>query len=138
MARAHFERKIIMSDISSIGGFNTSYLDTLSTMSKDANRAEKTADAVKGVNSDMTKEELEKAAKSFESYFVEQILKEMKQSVDNINGPTNSTAEKYTEYFMDSTIQTLAEEIVDKYGQQFTDTMVEQMARNYNIDAKEQ
>jgi hypothetical protein len=38
---------------------------------------------------------------------------------------------------MDSTIQSLAETLVDEFGGNFTDQMVEQMARNYGIDISE-
>ena len=72
---------------------------------------------------------------SFESYFVEQMLKEMKKSVDAINGDKDKDpfVSSTVDYFMDSTIQTLAAQMVEDYGSSFTDTMVEQLKRNYNI-----
>lgn len=90
-----------------------------------------------GLSSSSTKAELEDAAKSFEAYFVEQILKEMKESVDSTNSDEDSTVSQYTDFYMDSTLQSLAEELVDEFGGNFTDSMVEQMARNYGIDISE-
>ena len=45
---------------------------------------------------------------------------------------------QYTDFYMDSTLQTLAEDIVDKCGGNLTDTLVSQMARNYGIDISDE
>ena len=128
-----------MSDISSLGSLTSSYMETIAENNANANRATSTTEGLNNLSSSATKEELEEAAKSFEGYFVEQVIKKMKESVDNINGDEESSvASKYKDYFMDSTITTLAEDIVDKYGENFTETMVEQMGRNYGINLTEE
>lgn len=126
-----------MSDISALGGLSSSYLDNLTTQATTKNTADGVTSKVSGLSSQSTKEELEAAAKSFESYFVEQILKEMKESVDDVNQDSDASLSQYTDFYMDSTIQTLAEELVEEFGGNFTDSMVEQMARNYGINLEE-
>ena len=96
--------------------------------------AGKAKSAVKGISEDSSEEELESAVKSFESYFVEQILKEMKESINNINGEDeDSSASMMTDMYMDSTIQQIAADMVEKYGDTMTDSLVAQLKRNYGM-----
>lgn len=114
-----------------------SYINTLTSTAKttvDTNRAQK---SVSGLNANSTKEELESAAKSFEAYFVEQMLKEVKETFTS-EEDSDSTVSQMKDFYMDSTIQSLSETLVDEFGGNFTDQMVEQMARNYGIDISEE
>ncbi len=114
-----------------------SYINTLTSTAKttvDTNRAQQ---SVSGLSSESTKEDLEKAAKSFEAYFVEQMLKEVKETFTSEDEDSDSTVSSMKDFYMDSTIQSLAETLVDEFGGTFTDQMVEQMARNYGIDISE-
>lgn len=114
-----------------------SYINTLTSTAKttvETNRAQK---SVSGLSAESTKEDLEKAAKSFEAYFVEQVLKEVKETFTPEEDDSDSTVSQMKDFYMDSTIQNLAETLVDEFGGTFTDQMVEQMARNYGIDISE-
>ena len=123
--------------MASIDGFSSAYLDNIK-MQQELQRSQqsssKTKSAINGLSDQPTEQELTDAVKSFESYFVEQMLKEMKKSVDAINDDDKDPFVSSTvDYFMDSTIQTIAEQMVNDYGSNFTDTMVAQLKRNYNI-----
>lgn len=60
----------------------TSYLDQLTENTKSADRTSKVQSGLSNLSSTSTKEELEEAAKTFEAYFVEQLLKEEKKSIE--------------------------------------------------------
>lgn len=124
----------------------TGALDTMSiynnqALNKSQAEAEKITNAANNITSDYTREDLEKAAKSFESYMVEQVMKQVKKNMGvNLTGSMNSEdniMSQYSDMYMDSTIKTLAEDIVNKYGGNFTESMVQQMARNYGISLDE-
>lgn len=81
-------------------------------------------------------EDLKSAMKSFESYFVEQIIKEVKKTNDALKSDDDDTdgwAGQMSDMYMDSTISTLASEIVDRYGDDYTDQMVDHMKLEYGI-----
>lgn len=112
----------------------TSYLDQLTENTKSADRTSKVQSGLSNLSSTSTKEELEEAAKTFEAYFVEQLLKEEKKSIEAMRtNQEGSTASQYKDLYMDTVIQDISAQIVDKYGSRFTDSMVEQMMRSYGI-----
>ena len=112
----------------------TSYLDQLTENTKSADRTSKVQSGLSNLSSTSTKEELEEAAKTFEAYFVEQLLKEEKKSIEAMRtNQEDSTASQYKDLYMDTVMQDISAQIVDKYGSRFTDSMVEQMMRNYGI-----
>ena len=112
----------------------TSYLDQLTENTKSADRASKVQSGLSNLSSTSTKEELEEAAKTFEAYFVEQLLKEEKKSIEAMRtNQEDSTASQYKDLYMDTVMQDISAQIVDKYGSRFTDSMVEQMMRSYGI-----
>lgn len=120
----------------------TNYLDnaySLANQEKVNAVGERVSSTLNSVNADYTKEDLEDAAKSFESYFVEQVIKEVKDSTELFGSDDeDSIMSQYTDFYMDSTISSLASEIVENMGGAFTDSMVAQMARNYGIDLDEE
>ena len=89
-----------------------------------------------GISKDSSYEELENAAKQFESYLLEQTIKEAKKSIDELKGEEKEDpyASQTTELFMDQTIQTIAATMVDQYAQRLTKDMADQMARNMGIE----
>lgn len=112
----------------------TSYLDQLTENTKSADRTSKVQSGLSNLSSISTKEELEEAAKTFEAYFVEQLLKEEKKSIEAMRtNQEDSTASQYKDLYMDTVMQDISAQIVDKYGSRFTDSMVEQMMRSYGI-----
>ncbi len=118
-----------------IGGLGNAYLDNAITQNQfERQQAQATSakSAADGLSSTSTREEMEEAAKSFEAYFVEQVMKEVKDSVD-LFGDADTATSMTTDYYLDATISTLARQLVDEYGQSFTDDMVDQMMRNYGV-----
>ncbi len=89
-----------------------------------------------GIDKDSTYEDLEGAAKQFESYLLEHTIKEFKKSMDELKGEEDKDdyASQTTDVFMDQTIQTIAESMVDQYGQRLTKELADQMARNVGVE----
>lgn len=88
-----------------------------------------------GLSASSTKEEVTEAVKSFESYFVEEMLKTMKDSVKIFSDKDSSDASQYVDYYMDFAIQEVASKMVDQYGGRITEDFVAQIQRNYGIDS---
>ncbi len=90
-----------------------------------------------GINKDSTYEELEDAAKQFESYLLEQTIKEVKNSLDEIKGEEEEDegyASQTRDIFLDQTIQNISSMMVNQYGQRMTKDLADQMARNMGIE----
>ncbi len=119
-------------DLTSIMNNSTNF--TAATAAANTASADKLKNSIRGVNSQTTREELEESAKSFEAYFVEQVMKQVKETNNMFSGEEDSTMSQLTDFYMDSTISDLSKQIVEDYGGSFTNSMVEQMARNYGID----
>ena len=125
--------------MSSIGtDFTTSYLNSLTSQASSLKKSQQASDvekAASGISKNSSKEELTNAAKTFESYFVEQVIKEVKKTNDELKGDddTDAYAQQMSDMYMDTTIQTLASDIVDDYGDRFTEDMVKNMQAQYGI-----
>jgi flagellar protein FlgJ len=125
--------------VSSIGtDFTTSYLNSLTSQASSLKNSQQASDvekAASGISKNSSKEELTNAAKTFESYFVEQVIKEVKKTNDELKGDddTDAYAQQVSDMYMDTTIQTLASDIVDDYGDRFTEDMVKNMQAQYGI-----
>ena len=82
-----------------------------------------------------TEKELYDACKQFESYLVEQVIKQMEKMVPK--SEESSSVSKYTDYFKDSMTQQMAEIITesnDGKGLGIAQTLYEQMKRNYGLE----
>lgn len=118
--------------------YSSSYLDVMNQQAQSLTDSKKTGDITKQAESlgkGSSTEDLKSAMKSFESYFVEQMIKEVKKTNDALkpDDDTDGWAGQMSDMYMDSTISTLASEIVDKYGDNFTDEMVDHMKLEYGI-----
>lgn len=112
----------------------SSMLDTTKANAA-ANSAASLKNSAGSVSSESTEEELLQVCNDFASYFVEEVLKEVKENMtmeDEEN--QDSSIQTLTDYHMDSTIELIADEVVDQVGGSFTQQLYEQMKRNYNID----
>ena len=98
-----------------------------------ANNVASLQNSLQGISSDSTEEELLQACKDFESYFVEEILKEVKENLTD-DEEEDSSISTLTDFHMDSVIELMADELVDEVGMSFTQQLYEQMKRNYNIE----
>ena len=119
-----------------IGGLGSAYLQNAIDQNKyerDQTSAAGAKKAAEGLSAESTRAEMTEAAKSFEAYFVEQVLKEMKDSVEIFGEDADMTTTMTSDYYLDATISTIAKELVDEYGDSFTEDMVDQMMRNYGV-----
>lgn len=109
----------------------SSYLNSQAVNGRNAEAASKVSNSISSVNANSSDEELTEAVESFESYMLEQVIKQVKKSVKPED--ENSSTSQMTEFYMDSTIQSLASTMVKEYGGNFTKDLVDQMKRNYGI-----
>ncbi len=101
---------------------------------KDENfKSDKIKNKAKGLSKNSTEEELRSAVKSFESYFVEQVLKEIHKSTKMFNDKGNTPVSQMKDLFMDNLYRDMATKIVDKTGKRYTDSLIDQMKRTYGI-----
>ncbi len=91
---------------------------------------------IKNVGSSSTADELKEVCKEFESYFMEQVYKEMFKSVGKSEGGDSSLA-SLVDYFKDTAIQTLATQTTDQNGGPLAQQLYKQMKRNYGITEEE-
>lgn len=94
--------------------------------------AEKLQNSVSGDYSTATDDELMDACKQFESYFLEQVFKEMEKTVTKSEDSDTSTS-NLVDFFKDSTIQELAADSTDNNSLGLAQMLYEQMKRNYNL-----
>ncbi|MBR6771154.1 MAG: rod-binding protein [Lachnospiraceae bacterium] len=78
-------------------------------------------------------EELLSACKEFESYFLEQIFKEMQKTVDVFKEEGSDPNENLVEFFRGNAIQDLAATSTETQGLGLAQMLFEQMKRNYNL-----
>ncbi len=98
------------------------------------NNANKIQNSLSGVSSNSTEDELLQVCKDFESYFVEEIIKEIKENLTTEEDEDDSSLSTMTDYNMDFAVQEIAEKVVDEVGTNFTQQLYEQMKRNYGIE----
>jgi flagellar protein FlgJ len=79
-----------------------------------------------------TDDELMDACKQFESYFLEQIFKEMEKTIVKAEDE-DSTNSQLEDYFKEETIKDLAEQSTDQNSLGLAQMLYEQMKRNYDI-----
>ena len=93
--------------------------------------------SVAGLSSNSTEEELKEVLEDFESYFLEQIIKKMKDTFTD-DDKESSVASQYTDTFMDYAIEDVADMLLEEVGGNMTQQLFEQMKRNYNIPTVEE
>lgn len=99
-----------------------------------ASGATSLSSSLSGLSKDSTDEELLQVCKDFESYFVEEVLKEVKENMTMEDEDEDSSLQTLTDFHMDSAIELIADEVVDDVCGNFTQQLYEQMKRNYGID----
>lgn len=92
--------------------------------------------SVNSLSSNSTDEELMEVLKDFESYFIEQMIKQMKETFTD-EDEESSMASQYTDTFMDYAIEDVADLLLEEVGGNMTQQLFEQMKRNYNIPTVE-
>lgn len=99
-----------------------------------ANQASSLQSSLNIISSDSSEDELMQVCKDFESYFVEEVLKEIKESLTSEDDEEDSSTSTLKDYYMDNVIELVADQVVDEVGTNFTQQLYEQMKRNYNIE----
>ncbi|MBD5540430.1 MAG: hypothetical protein HDR00_04435 [Lachnospiraceae bacterium] len=88
-------------------------------------------------NADMeskTDDELMEACKEFESYFLEQVFKEMEKTVSIFkDDEEDSSTSQLVDFFKESTITELASQSTDRNSLGLAQMLYDQMKRNYNL-----
>ena len=120
-------------DVSGITSMLNQTGATNATNSANSAKADSLKNSVNGLSSNSTDEELMEVLKDFESYFMEQIIKQMKETFTD-EDEESSMASQYTDTFMDYAIEEVADQLVDDIGGNMTQQLFEQMKRNYNIE----
>ena len=116
-------------DISSI---STNY--TVANADKSAEQSNSLQSSLKNISSDSSEEQLKGVIKDFESYFVEEVIKEVKKNLLPDDEEKDASLSTMTDYTMDFAVEKIADELIDQVGGNFTQSLYEQMKRNYNID----
>ena len=117
-----------------IGGINASaYGDFAMQESRNAS-----AEAIKGkiqkTSEKSSDDELWAACKSFESYFMEQVFKEMQKSVDALKPEqSDHSTSTLVDYFKDQTLQEICATSTETQSNGFAQMLYENMKRNYDI-----
>ena len=123
-------------DVSGITSMLNQTGATNATNSANSAKTDSLKNSVNGLSSNSTDEELMEVLKDFESYFVEQMIKQMKETFTD-EDEESSMASQYTDTFMDYAIEDIADILLDEVGGNMTQQLFEQMKRNYNIPTVE-
>ncbi len=124
-----------MDSISGISGI-TDYYSLQSENTKAAENAEKVTGKVGGISKDSSREEVKEAVRSFESYFLEQVIKQQKESVKAFSDDEDKDlyASQIEDMYSDRAIQQIAESMVKQNFEGVTDKFTDQIMRNYGIE----
>lgn len=106
--------------------YNSGYTETKTS-------ADKLQEKLGGDYSNATDEELMSVCKEFESYFVEQIFKEMRKSIPESEF-TSSATKNQNDYYQDALYQEYAKSVSEQGdGLGLAQMLYEQMKRNYDL-----
>ncbi len=114
-----------------VSGLTSGYTDYMNVQS-DNYKTEALKNTVSGDYSQASDEKLMDACKQFESYFLEQVLKEMEKTIPK-NEDSSESSSNMVDYFKDTTMQELAKESTDSNSLGLAQTLYEQMKRNYSV-----
>lgn len=103
-----------------------------------AGQASKSANKISNLsNADMagkTDDELMEVCKEFESYFLEQIFKEMEKTVTIFKDEEDKgSTSQLVDFFKETTITELASQSTDQNSLGLAQMLYDQMKRNYNL-----
>lgn len=119
-----------------VSGITSMLNQTGATNNATAAKTDSLKNSVNGLSSSSSEAELMEVLKDFESYFIEQMIKQMKETFTN-EDEESSVASQYTDTFMDYAIEDIADILLEEVGGNMTQQLFEQMKRNYNIPTVE-
>ena len=94
--------------------------NTDATTNYNANALKK---SLNGVSSDTSADELMQVCKDFESYFVEEVIKEVKKNLLPDDEEKDASLSTMTDYTMDFAVEKIADELIDQVGGNFTQSL---------------
>lgn len=100
-----------------------------------SNNGNKVTNTLNHLSTTSTEDELMETCKDFQSYFIEEILKEVKQNMTLEDEDEDSSLSTLTDFHMDSAVELISDQILEQSGNSFTQQLYEQMKRNYGIDS---
>ncbi|MBQ8280021.1 MAG: hypothetical protein IJZ23_09300 [Roseburia sp.] len=112
---------------------DASMLNISSTATNNYN-ADKVKNSLNNVSSKTSEDELLEVCKDFESYFIEEIIKEVKENMTLEDEEGDSSLSTLTDFHMDSAIELISDQVLDQSGMSFTQQLYEQMKRNYGLE----
>ena len=114
-----------------LNGLTSGYSDYMSATVQNAT-AEKLKSVAGADYSKATDDELMKVCKEFESYFLEQVFKEMNKTVPKSDYSSQSTS-NLVDYFKENTIKELASQSTEQNRLGLAQMLYEQMKRNVEM-----
>lgn len=114
-----------------ISGLTNIYTDYMNTTAQNAT-AEKLKSAAKADYSNSTDDELMSVCKQFESYFLEQVFKEMQKTVPDSHVDQNTS--NLVSYFRDSTFAELANQSTENNSLGLAQMLYDRMKRNIDSE----
>lgn len=124
-------------DVSGITSMLSQTGATNATNNASTAKTDSLKNSVNGLSSNSSDEELMEVLKDFESYFIEQMIKQMKETFTD-DDEESSMVSQYTDTFMDYAIEDIADMLLEEVGGNMTQQLFEQMKRNYNIPTVEE
>lgn len=116
-----------------IGGVGSVYADYMANQAS-STKADTIKNKIENSAGAANEEELLDACKQFESYFLEQVFKEMLETTKVFSDDDeNGYATKMVDYFKDYAVQNLCEQATAGNGLGLANMLYEQMKRNYGI-----
>ena len=116
-----------------IGGVGSVYADYMANQVS-STKADTIKNKIENSAGAANEEELLDACKQFESYFLEQVFKEMLETTKVFSDDDeNGYASKMVDYFKDYAVQNLCEQATAGDGLGLANMLYEQMKRNYGI-----
>ena len=116
-----------------IGGVGSVYADYMASQVS-STKADTIKNKIENSAGAANEEELLDACKQFESYFLEQVFKEMLETTKVFSDDDeNGYATKMVDYFKDYAVQNLCEQATAGDGLGLANMLYEQMKRNYGI-----
>lgn len=114
-----------------IGGINNYANSIMSQASSSANNISNLSNADMAQKTD---DELMEACKEFESYFLEQVFKEMEKTVSIFRDEEDKgSTSQLVNFFKETTLTELASQSTDQNSLGLAQMLYEQMKRNYNL-----
>jgi flagellar protein FlgJ len=113
-----------------IDGITSTYLSQMNNIQTSTN-TERVQNLADSDLSTATDEELMDACKEFESYLLEQVMKQMEKTTTLFSDEEDSSNGALVDYFMDSTIQDIAGDVTQNEGLGIAQALYESMKRNY-------